>query len=138
VRGVWLQCGGTLGSGSTDMKTVLVVDDHADSNEITCKLLKRLGHRTISAATGEAALALLATELPDLIILDVMMPGMNGEEVLRLIRATEATATVPVIMHSAVASPDFQDNALAKGANGFLVKSGFDLKAFEATISKFI
>ncbi|MDB5298498.1 MAG: PleD family two-component system response regulator, partial [Phycisphaerales bacterium] len=77
-------------------------------------------------------------ELPDLVILDVMMPGMNGEEVLRLIRATEATATVPVIMHSAVANPDFRDNALAKGANGFLVKSGFDLKAFEATINKFI
>lgn len=138
MRGVWLQCGCTLGSGSTDMKTVLVVDDHADSNEITCKLLKRLGHRTMSAATGEAALALLATEIPDLIILDVMMPGMNGEEVLRMIRATEATATLPVIMHSAVADPEFQDNALAKGANGFLVKSGFDLKAFEATINKFI
>ena len=120
------------------MKTVLVVDDHADSNEITCKLLKRMGHRTISAATGEAALAILATEVPDLIILDAMMPGMNGEEVLRMIRASETTARLPVIMHSAVADPEFHDNAVAKGANDFLVKSGFDLKAFEETIKKFL
>jgi adenylate cyclase len=120
------------------MKTVLVVDDHADNNEIVCKVLKRMGHRTVAAPTGEAALAILATEIPDLIILDAMMPGMNGAEVLRLIRANEATAMVPVIMHSAVADPEFHQNAVEKGANDFLVKSNFDLKVFEAMISKYI
>src|SRR5690242_7609201 len=84
------------------MKKVLVVDDHVDTNHILCKLIRRLGHSTSSAYTGEGALAMLSGEIPDLIILDCMMPGMTGIEVLRLLRTNPKTAQLPVIMYSAV------------------------------------
>jgi CheY-like chemotaxis protein len=120
------------------MKTVLVVDDDRDTNEVTCRLLRKLGHQALSAHTGEEALAIVAMQIPDLIILDSMMPGMNGAEVLRLLRAKVETATIPVIMHSAIAEEEFQVNAIAKGANEYLVKAGFTFERFKETIAKYI
>ena len=71
-------------------------------------------------------MAVLDRDLPDLVILDAMMPGMDGAEVLRQIRTAARTAAVPVVMLSAVADPAFQEHMIRKGANDYWVKASFD------------
>lgn len=88
-----------------------------------CRLLKQHGHRTLSAYTGEAALATIGVERPDVVLLDNMMPGMNGLETLRQIRANPHTRQLPVIICSAVADLSLHTYALEKGANGYFVKA---------------
>jgi CheY-like chemotaxis protein len=120
------------------MKTVLVVDDHVDTNTLLCKLIRKLGYSTLSDYSGEGALATLGIEQPDLLILDSMMPGMNGLEVLRLLRSNPQTTTLPVILYSAVADPLFQQHALDKGANEYWVKSGFDLSQLQQRLGRYL
>jgi CheY-like chemotaxis protein len=105
-----------------DVATVLVVDDHRDANDILCRLLRLDGHRTVSAFTGEDALATLASQSPDVVILDFMMPGMDGIETLRQIRSNPATSGLRVIMYTAVSDPAFREHALEKGANAYFAK----------------
>ena len=120
------------------MATILVVDDHPDNNDMLCRLLQTCGHRPVSAFSGEGALAMLGTEKPDLVILDVMMPGMDGLEVLRHIRSNPAVAVTPVVLFSGVADPLFTEHALSKGANDFWVKGTFDLSQLEDMVAKHV
>lgn len=120
------------------MKTILVVDDHVDTNQILCRLLRKLGYGTASAFSGEGALAMMSAQPADLMILDCMMPGMNGIEVLRLVRENNQTAALPVIMYSAVADPDFQQHALEKGANEYWVKSGLDYSKLKERLEQYL
>jgi CheY-like chemotaxis protein len=110
------------GATMRGVATVLVVDDHRDANDVLCRLLRLDGHRTVSAFTGEDALATLASQQPDVIILDFMMPGMDGIETLRQIRANPVTASLRVIMYTAVSDPAFREHALEKGANAYFAK----------------
>ena len=93
------------------MATILVVDDEPDVVEIVRFRLERDGHTIISAADGPTGLVSALTRRPDLVILDVMMPGMDGFEVLRRLKADARTAEMPVIMLTARA--DF--SSVAKG-----------------------
>jgi CheY-like chemotaxis protein len=104
------------------MGLILIVDDHADTRDVLQMFLKQWGHEAITADTGEAAFGLLVNQKPDLIIVDGMMPGMNGIEFIRLLRANEATALIAAVLYTAVADPDFTDNAIAKGAAEIWVK----------------
>jgi len=105
------------------MGLILVIDDHEDTRVVLRKLMERRGHQTLAADTAEAALALLATEKPDLIIVDGMMPGMNGVEFIRLVRANLEMATLPIILYTAISDQTFLDNAIEKGANEIWIKS---------------
>lgn len=106
--------------------TVLVVDDHRDANDILCRLLRLDGHRAVSAFSGEDALATISAEPPDVVILDFMMPGMDGIETLRQIRSNPTTSRVRVIMYTAVSDPAFRQHALEKGANAYFAKGQMD------------
>jgi CheY-like chemotaxis protein len=81
--------------------SVLVVDDERDICELIRVNLEFDGHDVVCAADGEAGLAALAADRPDAIILDIMMPGRDGFSILEVLKATEATATIPVIMLTA-------------------------------------
>ena len=78
-------------------RTVLVVHDHAKVNQSVCRVVSAEGYRTISAFNGPEALAAIAADPPDLVILDMSMPGMSGMDVLKAIRADPKTATLPVV-----------------------------------------
>ena len=109
------------------MANILVVDDHVDTCKVLVRLLRHLHHAASCVHSGEEALAHLAqSPLPDLIILDVMMPGMDGIEVLRRIRSQPATANVLVVMFSAVTDPNFREHAISKGATDYWPKAGLD------------
>lgn len=99
------------------MPTVLVVEDHEDTLEVMAKIIDRFGYRALRADTAEAGLAMLATEKPDVIIADGMMPGMNGTEFIRLCRANAETAHIPIILYTALTDPRFSEDAIKKGAN---------------------
>lgn len=120
------------------MKTVLVTDDQVETNHILCRLLRAHGYRAVSAFTGEGALAAMATGRPDLVILDAMMPGMDGIEVLRLIRSNPRTQFVPVIIASAIADPGFRAHAIEKGADDYWVKGSFDFSRLPEMIEKYL
>jgi len=114
--------------------TVLVVDDHRDANDILCRLLRLDGHRTISAFSGEDALSSLESQPADVIILDFMMPGMDGIETLRQIRSNPATSRVRVIMYTAVSDPAFREHAIEKGANAYFAKGQMEFSQLRQLI----
>ena len=82
--------------------TILMVDDDPATRRLVCALLKREGYRTLEAGNGTEALDLLGKETPDLILLDIIMPDVDGFEVCKAIREAPRTSNVPVIMLSVV------------------------------------
>ena len=101
--------------------TLLVVDDEPLNVSLLSQLL-RPEFRVLGALSGPSALALLASEQPDLILLDVMMPGMDGYAVLSQLRASEATASIPVIFVTALGAEFDEENGLAVGAADYIIK----------------
>ena len=96
---------------------VLVVDDEAAILRIVGTSLRVLGYDVVTSSSGEEALKLVESEKPDILLLDVLMPVMNGLETLKRLRAT---SDLPVIVFSARSS--FREEALRLGANDFIAK----------------
>src|SRR5664279_2987515 len=101
---------------------ILVVDDVALNVKLLADVLAAKGYRTCSAASGAEALALLEAERPDLVLLDVMMPGMSGYEVCKAIRANPAQAMLPVVLVTALDPAEERAKGLDAGADDFLSK----------------
>ncbi|MBN1441033.1 MAG: response regulator [Anaerolineales bacterium] len=102
------------------MANVLVVDDDADTRELTTMILARVGHRVIPVSRGVEALMEVAKDRPDVILLDIMLPDMDGFTVARKLRTTFADSP-PILFFSALSSPKDQVTGRALG-NGYLVK----------------
>jgi DNA-binding response OmpR family regulator len=102
--------------------TILVVDDEPDVTSYLAAVLSVRGYRTVTAASGAEALESAAHARPDLVILDIMMPGMTGWEVLRRLRET-SLADVPVIVLSARESPQDVAEGLQLGVRSYLGKT---------------
>ena len=112
---------GLPASGVRDDATVLVVDDQPQNLRLMDAVLSPRGFTVRSVSSGEEALAALADGLPDVVLLDVMMPGMDGYETCRRIRADPATSFLPVVM--VTASGDAQKlRAIEAGADDFVTK----------------
>lgn len=116
------------------MPTVLIVDDDTDIVMMLVQVLQDEGY-TVLTGTGEAALALAATAAPDVILLDIMMPGIDGVEMSRRLRANPRTAAIPVIAMSA--SHRLRERASQMQVNGLLAKP-FDLDELLATIKRLL
>ena len=114
------------GSPGPAAKSVLVVDDSHDACQLLARLLVRHGCAVTCACGGAQALSYLATTVPSLVILDLMMPDVDGMQVLRSIRHDPRTADVPVVLFSAVAEPAVRAIALASGATEYWLKAGVD------------
>ena len=101
---------------------ILIVDDLADNRDVLARRLQRQGHQTAEAADGAEALTLLAAEPFDLVLLDVMMPGMDGYAALHHIKADPALRHIPVIMISALDEIASVVRCIETGAEDFLPK----------------
>jgi CheY-like chemotaxis protein len=101
---------------------ILVVEDEPENRLLIGMVLTTEGYQVIPAVDGADALARMAQELPDLILLDLMMPQMNGFEVLERLRADPATASVPVIVLTALAQERDIERAVSSGAQGYVIK----------------
>ena len=108
------------------MSRILVVDDNADLCQAMMRLLRNFGYEVESAYDGEAALEAVWARPPDLVILDVMMPKLDGLDVLARIKGDAARADVPVVMFSARHDPEVKEMALQRGAADFWLKAAFD------------
>ena len=107
---------------TTPVATLLVVDDTPKSVKLLADLLTVKGYRILTAASGPEALAKIEQAAPDLVLLDVLMPGMDGHEVCRRIRANPATAVLPVVMVTALDPAEERVKGLEAGADDFLSK----------------
>ena len=104
------------------MSSILIVDDMEDIRFLCRLVLEGAGHEVIEAASAEDALEILDGTSPDAILLDIRLPGMDGWEVLRILRAREDLTRIKVVVCSAHASKSEQSRAHAEGAVGFLSK----------------
>ncbi len=102
------------------MEKILYADDEADVRETVKSMLTKEGFEVIVAKDGPEALGLAKTDKPDLIILDYLMPGLNGIEVCQNLKKDNLTKSVPVIMVTAY--PDEKEKSLSAGAVDFITK----------------
>ncbi|TMF36989.1 MAG: response regulator [Chloroflexi bacterium] len=109
-------------TGGNEKQMVLVVDDVVENCALVADYLENLGCDIVTANSGAEALAVMARAAPDLVLLDVEMPGMSGLEVCRKIKADEATSMVPVVIVTAYSAVDDRVAALEAGADDFLAK----------------
>jgi CheY-like chemotaxis protein len=120
------------------MGRVLFVDDNVDLHRLMQALLRCAGHEGVCVGSGEAALDYLKTATPDVILLDLMMPGLSGKDVLHAVRSDPKTSNLPIIMFSGV-SDDRQVSALlAAGANEFWVKGKFDFDELKTRLERYV
>jgi len=103
-------------------KKVLIVDDEESIITVLHRYVTNAGYDYMTASNGEEALEKISQEDPDLVLLDLMMPGLNGFETCRRIRANQKTKKLPVIIITALHSEADSADAKACGANAFLVK----------------
>jgi twitching motility two-component system response regulator PilH len=104
------------------IKTVLVVDDSATDTHLLSQLLKKNGYTVATASSGEEAIAKAKKERPDLILMDIVMPGMSGFEATRSISRDPDTASIPVIICSTKGQETDKAWGLRQGAKDYLVK----------------
>lgn len=112
---------------------ILIVDDHPDNVEVIRVRLEAKGYRTTCASDGEEALRLVAESPPDLILLDVMMPRMDGNEVARRIKSDDSLPFIPIIMQTALDSTQSKVQGLGAGADGYITKP-IDFAELEARV----
>lgn len=102
--------------------TLLIVDDEPQARKLLETLLQHEGYQTVCASSGEEALQRVAQQAPDLILLDIMMPGMDGYEVANQLKSNDATAGIPIIMLSALSEHGARVSGLQSGAEEFISK----------------
>jgi adenylate cyclase len=105
-----------------DQRRILVVDDTPHNVKLLADLLAAKGYAVTSADNGEQALQLIAADPPDLVLLDVMMPGLSGYDVCRRIRENPATALLPVVMVTSLDAQQERVTGIEAGADDFLSK----------------
>jgi CheY-like chemotaxis protein len=103
-------------------KTVLIIEDEADAAELFAEMMRVSGFRVLKTSSSTPALSLIATEKPDLIILDIMMPEVSGLDILRQLRQDSTLAAIPVVVVSAKSMPADIRVGMEAGASTYLTK----------------
>jgi CheY-like chemotaxis protein len=112
----------TSSNPATPSARILLVDDERRNRQLLEVLLAAEGYAVLSAEHGEEALAVAAAQVPDLILLDVMMPGMDGYQVTATLKRDARTRHIPVILLSALDDRNSRAHGLGAGAADFLTK----------------
>jgi two-component system cell cycle response regulator DivK len=119
------------------MKKILIVEDNEKNMKLVRDILRHHGHATIEAATGEEGVRLAGEHRPDLVLMDIQLPDIDGIAALRRMRADPALDAMPVIAVSASVMPDDQQKIVGSGFDAFVTKP-IDLKQFRATVERFL
>lgn len=104
------------------MPTILVVDDHEEIREALAEILEEEGHNILQAADGLQALEVISSKRPDVVLLDIAMPGMDGLETLRRLKDQPESATLPVIMVTAQGDRQNMVKAVQLGVRDYVTK----------------
>jgi CheY-like chemotaxis protein len=101
---------------------ILIVEDHPDMRELLCVILESLDYIPIIASHGKECLEKAITEKPQLILMDMMMPGMDGWEAAKTLRANPETKKIPILATTALFRPHELKTCLEAGCNDYIVK----------------
>ena len=104
------------------MATILVVEDNATNMELSTFLLESVGHTVIPAASAEIGLAIALERRPDLILMDIQLPGMDGLQATAVLKQNEVTRGIPVIALTALAMKGDEERIRAAGCDGYVAK----------------
>ena len=115
---------------------VLVVEDNERNMKLFCDVLQASGFRTLEATTGERAVELALEHRPDLVLMDIQLPGIDGVEALDRLRADDKFASAPVLALTAQAMEGDRERFLAAGFDGYLSKP-VDIADFVATVKRY-
>lgn len=116
---------------------ILVVEDHPTNLKLTLALLETNGYEVRSAASGEEALAVLASFRPRLILLDLQLPGIDGLELARRLKANPATRDIAIVALTAYAMKGDDEKARAAGCDGYITKP-IDTRSFAGRVASFL
>lgn len=119
------------------MKRILIVDDNEDSRELVKKILKKHDYEVIEAVDGEDAIAKAIAYRPDLILMDISIPKIDGYEVTRRLKQRPDFKNIPIIAFTAHAMRGDQEKALQAGCNGYISKP-INVKEFPKQIEIYL
>ncbi len=119
------------------MARVLVVEDNPANMTLATFLLQSAGHTVVTAANAEIGLMLARAEQPDLILMDIQLPGMDGLEATGLLKADAATRAIPVVALTALAMKGDEERIRAAGCDGYIAKP-MRYKDFLATVAQHV
>ena len=117
------------------MKTVLIVEDNEKNMKLARDVLQAKGYATLEAVTGEEGVRLAKEKAPDLVLMDIQLPGINGIEAFRQLRADVRTASIPVVALTASVTPTDRNQINQAGFSAFLGKP-INLKEFLDTVKR--
>ena len=117
------------------MANILLVEDNETNMKLSLFLLESAEHAVVTAMNAEAALTLARERHPDLILLDIQLPGMDGLQATAVLKGDEATRDIPVIALTALAMKGDEERILAAGCDGYIAKP-VDYKEFLATVKR--
>jgi CheY-like chemotaxis protein len=115
---------------------ILLVEDDRFLSKAAAVMLRRRGYAVVTANDGEEALQAVRSAPPDLVLLDLIMPKMQGFEVLRALKSDAATRAIPVVVMSNLSQPEDRDRTLAAGASDYLVKANLSLEALASAVER--
>jgi len=104
------------------VEKILIIDDDLDTTRLVCIMIQNMGYQTVVANDGQQGLIETNNEIPDLVLLDVMMPDMDGYEVARRLRNNPKTTQIPILMFTAKSQADDKVTGYAAGADDYLTK----------------
>jgi len=104
------------------MATILIIEDNDSNLRLARLLLESAAHEVLAATDAEAGLTVARTQHPDLILMDIQLPGMDGLEATRLLKLDEATRSIPVIAVTALAMKGDEERIRAVGCDGYIAK----------------
>ncbi len=119
------------------IETVLLVEDTEDNRFMMRRLLEMAGYRVVEATNGEEAVRLAESERPELILMDLSLPVIDGLAATRAIRKLDGMGKIPIVAVSAHDSSDFQTEALAAGCDGYITKP-IDFSQLELLIARLL
>lgn len=119
------------------MKTVLVVEDNKDNLQIITYALQRAGYEVVAAETGEEGVEQAMARRPFFVVMDINLPGIDGIEATRRIRASEVDGSIPIVAITSYAMRGDREKIMAAGCNGYFEKP-FDPLTIVAQIHKVI
>ena len=119
------------------MSTILIVEDNAKNMKLVRDILRHKGHETLEAMTGEAGVRLALENRPDLVLMDIQLPDIDGITALRRIRTDATLDAMPVLAVSASVMPDEQQKIVTSGFDAFVTKP-INLKQFVETVQRFL
>ena len=119
------------------MRKVLVVEDHPDMLEVLTTQLEMMGFAAIGARHGSEGVEKAFEEKPELIVMDIMMPGMDGREAARMIRSNPETQDIPILASTVLFRETDLQSCVEAGINGYIVKP-FSFQELRGKIQEFI